>query len=139
MLKKYWLLLMIRMNNFEFRTVFTNDITEKCAKFYIFLWFLHCLLKLWLSKCFQSTQGYKKHQWHFLNCVSSYFRSIVTQNRTIAAKNGCGCAKTACSPRFFKLEIFSFGICLDILQATQKRCKAWLEKIFIFGLRIAHS
>ena len=109
---------MIRINNFEFRTVFTNDLTEKYVKF--FLWFLHFLIKLWLSKGFQLTQSFKKHQWNFINSVSSYFRSIVTQNRAIAAKNGCGRAKTACSPRFFKLEIFSFGICLDILQTTQK-------------------
>ena len=96
------------MNNFEFQTVFANDITKNSIKFYIFLRFLHFLIKLWLPKCFQSTQNFKKHELNFLNCVSSYFGSIVTQNRAIAAKNGCGRAKTACSPRFFKSELFFF-------------------------------
>ena len=27
---------MIRMNNFEFQTVFTDVITKKCVKFYVF-------------------------------------------------------------------------------------------------------
>ena len=112
------------MNNFEFQTVFTNDVTEKCVKFYNFLRFWHYLIKLWLSKCFQWTQSFKKHQCCFLNYASSYCRSIVTQNREIAAKNGCGRAKTACSPRFFKLEIFfSQNMSRYTTDYPKKRCK----------------
>ena len=41
------------MNNFEFRTVFINDITEKCAKFYIFCDF--CIF--YLSYGYQSVSN----------------------------------------------------------------------------------
>ena len=113
------------MNYFKFQTVFTNDITEKCVKFYSFLRFWHFLVKLWLSKGFQLTQSLKKHQLYFLNYVSSYFGSIVTQNKEIAAKNGCSRAKTACSPRFFKLKIFFFqNMSRYTTDYLKKRCKA---------------
>ena len=120
------------MNNFEFQTVFTNDVTKNVSNFIIFLRFWHFLFELGLSKCFRSTQCFKTHQRYFLNYFYSYFRSLVTQDKEIPAKNGCGRAKTACSPWFFKLGIFSSRICLDILQTTQKNGARHDRKKFSF-------
>ena len=120
------------MNYFKFQNIFTNDITKKCVELYDFLRFWHFLVKLWLSKCFQSTQSLKKHQWNFLNYVFRYFGLIVTQNKEIAAKNECGRAKTAYSQRFFKLEIFFFQNMSRYTTDYLKNGARHDSKIFLF-------
>ena len=67
-----------------------------------------------------------------LNYFSSYFRSIVTQNKEIAAENGCGRAKTACSPRFFKLEIFFFQNMSRYTTGYPKNSERHVRKKFLF-------
>ena len=42
----------------------------------------------------------------FLDLACSYFKSKITQNLIIAAKNRRGRTKAACLPRFFKFDDF---------------------------------
>ena len=48
------------MNNFEFRTVFTNDITEKCAKSFIFFLIFAFSNKFMVIKVFLIDSGLQK-------------------------------------------------------------------------------